>query len=214
MEGKPAVNRKNSRESGKQSRIGRICRETSTIALARSPQQLRAAFLRWSLVTVPAVVALGFLSSLVSGSTADNPWFQALVKPDIYPPPQTFGIVWTVLYVMMGLALAMLATANGARGRGLAIAVFLVQLVMNLAWSPLFFGQYRISAALYLLYALDVAVLLTVVLSARVRPLAGLLLAPYLVWVLFATVLNWQILQLNPGADGPAAVAEGQKIQL
>ncbi|MDE2406123.1 MAG: tryptophan-rich sensory protein [Sphingomonadales bacterium] len=179
-----------------------------------SSQQLRAAFLRWSLVTVPAILALGFLSGVVAGSTAENPWFQALVKPGIYPPPQTFGIVWSILYLLMGLALAMLITAHGARGRGAAIAAFAVQLVLNLAWSPLFFGAYRISAALYLLLAIDVTVLLTVVLAARVRPRAALLLLPYLAWVLFATVLNWQILKLNPEADGVPAVAEGQKIQL
>ncbi|MBU6269273.1 MAG: tryptophan-rich sensory protein [Sphingomonadales bacterium] len=179
-----------------------------------SPQQLRAAFLRWSLVTVPAVLALGFLSGFVAGSAADNPWFQALAKPGTYPPPATFGVVWTVLYVLMGLALAMLITAQGARGRGLAIAAFVVQLLVNLAWSPLFFGMYRISAALYLLLALDVLVMLTVVLSARVRPRAAWLLAPYLAWVLFATLLNWQILQLNPDADGAPPVARGATLQL
>lgn len=167
-----------------------------------SPRQLRAALLRWSLVTVPAVVLLGLVSGAVAGSGANNPWFASLVKPGLYPPPQTFGIVWSVLYVLMGLALAMLITAQGARGRGLAIGVFGAQLLMNLAWSPLFFAMYRISAALTLLFALDLAVVLTLVLAARVRPLAGLLLAPYLAWVLFATLLNWQILKLNPDADG------------
>ena len=179
-----------------------------------SPGQLRAAFLRWSLVTVPAIVALGFLSGLVAGSAADNPWFQALVKPGLYPPPQTFGIVWTVLYVLMGVALAMLITAHGARGRGLAIAVFVVQFLVNLAWSPLFFGQFQIRAALYLLFVLDALVLLTVILTARVRPNASWLLAPYLAWVLFATLLNWQILKLNPDADGAPPVAQGATLQL
>ena len=179
-----------------------------------SPQQLRAAFLRWSLVTVPAILLLGFLSGAVAGSAANNPWFAALAKPGLYPPPQTFGIVWSVLYVAMGLALATLLTANGARGRAPAIAAFAVQLLLNLAWSPLFFAMHRISAALGLLGVLDLVLLAALVLAARVRPLAALLLAPYFAWVLFATLLNWQILQANPGADARAEPNAVVRVQL
>ena len=93
-------------------------------------------------------------------------------------------------------------TAPGARGRGLAVAVFVLQLALNLAWSPLFFGAHQISGALMLIGGLDVLVLLCVALFARVRPMAAVLLLPYLGWALFATVLNWQFLTLNPGADG------------
>jgi len=174
-----------------------------------SPSQLRASFLRWSLVTVPGIVLLGFLSGVVAGSTADNPWFSALIKPGTYPPPQTFGIVWTLLYAMMGLALALLITARGAGGRGLAIGLFIVQLGLNLAWSPVFFAMNRISAALGVLLVLDAVLLATVIMAWRVRPRAGLLLVPYLCWCLFATLLNWQILQLNPDADGPVVVKTG-----
>ena len=71
-----------------------------------SSGQLRASLLRWSLFTVPLVVALGFLSGQAAGSGPGNPWFLDLVKPAIYPPPAAFGIVWSILYVMMGFALA------------------------------------------------------------------------------------------------------------
>lgn len=165
-----------------------------------SPRQLRAALLRWVIVLVPGMVLLGYLSAVGSGSGAQSPWFAALVKPGIYPPPATFGIVWTVLYVMMGLALAIIITAAGARGRGLAIGVFTLQLVLNLAWSPVFFAAHQMGAALVLLGLIDVAVLATIVLFSRVRPLAAVLLAPYLAWVLFATLLNWQFWQMNPQA--------------
>lgn len=167
-----------------------------------SPSQLRASLLRWSLFTVPGVLLLGFFSGAVAGSTATNPWFADLVKPTLYPAPATFGIVWSLLYVLMGLALAMVITARGAAGRGLAIGLFVVQLLLNLAWSPLFFGAHEITAALGLLVVLDLAVLATVAAFNRVRPLAAALLLPYLAWVLFATVLNWQFLQANPDADG------------
>lgn len=170
-------------------------------ALASSGQ-LRAAFLRWALFLVPGIVLLGFISGALGGTGPGDPWFDGLVKPAIYPPPATFGIVWTVLYVLMGLALALIATAWGARGRRLAIGLFVIQLALNLAWSPLFFGAHQITAALFLLVAIDLAVFLTVVAFYRVRPRAALLLLPYLAWVLFATVLNWQFLSLNPGADG------------
>jgi len=167
-----------------------------------SSGQLRASLLRWSLVCVPLVVLLGFVSGKLGGSGPDNPWFAALEKPAIYPPPATFGIVWTVLYLMIGFALAMVCAARGASGRGAAIAVFVVQLALNLAWTPLFFALHEMTKALYLLIALDIAVLVTVLLFWRVRRGAALLLLPYLAWVCFATALNWQFLQLNPDADG------------
>ncbi len=167
-----------------------------------STAQLRAAFLRWALVLVPGIVLLGFVSGVVAGSGPNNPWFNALAKPDIYPPPATFGIVWSILYVMMGLALTMVVTAWGAEGRRLAVLAFAVQLALNLAWTPLFFAMHRISAALVLLGLLDVALAFTVLVFARVRRRAAWLLVPYLLWTLFATALNWQFLALNPGADG------------
>ena len=173
-----------------------------------STGQLRASFLRWALVLVPGVVLLGFVSGRMAQSGPGNPWFAALIKPDIYPPPAAFGIVWTILYVVMGLATAMIVTARGAPGRGLALGVFAIQLLLNLCWSPLFFGMEQITYALYLLFAIDVAVLLTLVLYWRVRPLAGAMLLPYMAWVLFATLLNWQFLAANPGADGPLGGGE------
>lgn len=166
-----------------------------------SPAQLRASFIRWALVLVPGIVLLGAISGTAGGG-ANTPWFAALVKPAIYPPPATFGIVWTILYVLMGFALALVVTARGARGRRLAIGVFALQLALNLAWTPLFFGAHQITGALILLLVIDVAVLATLVLFWRVRPLAGMLLVPYLAWVLFAAVLNWQFLEANPNADG------------
>ncbi len=168
------------------------------------PGQLRAALLRWALVLVPGLLMLGFVSGMVAGSGPGNPWFDDLVKPAIYPPPAAFGIVWSILYVMMGLAAAMIASARGAPGRGLAIAVFAAQFAANLAWTPLFFGAHQISAALVLLVAIDVLVIATIVLFRKIRPLAAWLLVPYLAWILFASLLNYEFLRTNPDADGRA----------
>ena len=162
-----------------------------------SPSQLRASLIRWALFIVPTVMLLGFLSGQVSGSSADSPWFQALEKPALFPPPATFGIVWTVLYFMMGLAFAMVCAAWGSRLRKWAIIAFIVQLAINLAWSPTFFAAHRIEQALWVIVALDVALIVTVVLFFRVRKWAGALLLPYLAWALFATVLNYDIWRLN-----------------
>ena len=164
--------------------------------------QLRASFLRWALLIVPAILLLGFLSGRLSQSGPGNPWFDDLVKPAIYPPPAAFGIVWSILYVMMGLALAMIAAARRAPGRGLAIAVFAVQFAVNLAWTPLFFGAHQITGALVLIAVMDVLVIFTIVLFRKIRPLAAWLLLPYLAWILFATALNYQFLRANPDADG------------
>lgn len=167
-----------------------------------SSAQLRSELLRWALVFVPGILLLGFISGRIAQSGPANPWFASLVKPALYPPPAAFGIVWTVLYVMIGLALAIVVAARGAPGRKWAIVAFVVQLVLNLAWTPLFFGARQIEAALMLIVALDLVVIATIALFWRVRPVAGLLLVPYLAWIVFATYLTWEFRIANPTADG------------
>ncbi|TZG27577.1 TspO/MBR family protein [Sphingomonas montanisoli] len=179
-----------------------------------SPGQLRLSYLRWALVTVPSIVLLGILSGRVSQSGYGNPWFDALVKPAIMPPGWAFGLAWTILYVLMGLAFAMILNARRAKGRGLAITLFLIQLVMNLAWSPLFFAAHQVTAALGLIVALA---LLNVVVAAvfwRIRPVAGLLFVPYILWLGFATGLNYQIHVLNPDAERLAPGSSDTQISL
>lgn len=179
-----------------------------------SPAQLRASLFRWALFVVPTVMLLGFLSGKLSGSSADSPWFEALAKPATYPPPLVFPIVWTTLYGLIGFALALVCTAWGARARGLAIMLFVLQLGLNLAWSPVFFALHQITAALAIVVALDILVLITTVLFFRVRRVAGWLMLPYLGWILFATLLNWQFLELNPDADGREVASPVQRFEL
>ena len=179
-----------------------------------SPAQLRASFFRWALFVVPLVLLLGFLSGQLGGGTADSPWFEGLAKPSTFPPPLAFPLVWTVLYVLMGLALALVCSAWGARWRGPAIAAFVIQLVLNLAWSPVFFGRHEIAMALYVILLLDLLVVATVWLFWKVRRTAAWLMLPYLAWVLFATVLNWQFLQLNPELDGAEVSSAVQRIEI
>ena len=176
--------------------------------------QLRASLLRWSLFTVPACVLLGFLSGFLFQSGPENPWFAMLEKPSIYPPPSLFGIVWTILYAMMGFALALVCAAWGARGRTFAIVLFGVQFVLNMAWTPTFFGAQAITAALVVIVLLDIALLATIVAFWRVRRFAAVLLLPYLAWALFATALNYEFLRLNPDYDAPMPSNAVERIEL
>jgi len=178
------------------------------------PGQLRASLWRWVLVLAPGTLLLGMLSGAFAGSGAGNPWFAALEKPSLYPPPALFGIAWSVLYVLMGVAAAMIVAARGARTRRTALIAFAIQLVLNLAWSPLFFAAHQITLALILLGVLDLAVIVTIVLFRTVRPVAALILLPYLAWILFATLLNWQFLVANPGADGQETSGAVTRVQL
>lgn len=178
-----------------------------------SRSQLRASFLRWALVMVPAVLLLGFLAGQLGGD-ANSAWFQSLDKPAIFPPPVWFGIVWSILYIMLGFVLALVCAAWGARGRTAAIVMFLIQLGVNLAWTPVFFGQHQITSALILIAVLDVLVIITIALVWRVRKLAAVLMLPYLAWILFATLLNYEFLRLNPEADGTQTSGAVQRIEL
>ncbi|MFA7585312.1 MAG: TspO/MBR family protein [Novosphingobium sp.] len=158
-----------------------------------SVAQLRAGFLRWMLFCVPGVLLLGFLSGRSAGLGPDNPWVGTLLVTAIYPVPVVLGIVWVLLYILMGTGLAVVLAARGAPGRGLAIGAFVVQLLLNLVWGPIISAMHQNAPALGLTVGLGLAVVVTLVAFVRVRPLAGLLLVPYVIWVLGVIVLFWQI---------------------
>jgi tryptophan-rich sensory protein len=112
----------------------------------------------------------------------------------------------------MALAFAIVLHARGAKGRGVAITLFLAQLVMNLLWSPLFFRAHQVDNALMLIVALFIVVTITAALFWRIRALAGILLLPYLAWLAFASFLNYEIGRLNPEAE--TLVAPALKTQI
>jgi tryptophan-rich sensory protein len=166
-----------------------------------SKSQLRMSFLRYALFTVPAILLLGTISGRISGSGYGNAWFDALRKPGIMPPGWMFGAAWTILYILLGLALAMILHARGARGRGPALALFFLQLLLNYAWSPIFFAYHRVDAAFWTIAAMILISAVTGLLFWRIRRSAGLLMLPYLAWLCFAATLTWQIGVLNPAAS-------------
>lgn len=176
-----------------------------------SKEQLRASFIRWSLFLVPLIVLLGFVAGRLGGGP-ETVWFQSLVKPEIFPPPAAFGIVWGILYVMIGFALALVVSAWGAFGRGLAIIVFALHFAGNLAWTPVFFGMQNMQGGLYVLIYTAITLLLVIAVFWRVRRLAALMLLPYLGWVLFATLLNYEFIAANP--DGGNAEDSGAAVEV
>ncbi len=166
-----------------------------------SKSQLRMSFLRYALFTVPLVLLLGTVSGRIANSGYGNPWFDALRKPAIMPPGWMFGAAWTILYILLGLALALILHARGARGRGAALGLFVLQLLLNYAWSPIFFAYHEVDLAFWTVLAMIAISAAAAVLFWRIRRSAGLLMLPYIAWLCFAALLTWQIGVLNPGAS-------------
>lgn len=134
----------------------------------------------------------GLLTALGLGG-----WYDSLRKPPWNPPSSAFGPVWTLLYASMALAAWLVWKRSGRAGARVPLALFGLQLALNVAWSGLFFGLRRPDLALLEIVALWLAILATLVAFARVRPLAGWLMAPYLLWVTFAAALNFALWRLN-----------------
>ena len=151
---------------------------------------------------LPGLVAAVLLVNLVGAAPAalggpDTVWFQNLLKPAIYPPPWLFGVVWTILFTLLGVALYLVWRAENAPERRLALGLFAAQMAVNVAWTPTFFKAQNLALALGVIVALLLLVVPTTVAFWRVRRRAGLLLVPYLLWVAFAAVLNYQFLAIN-----------------
>jgi len=157
--------------------------------------------MRWAVVTVPFILLLGFTSARWVPSGSDSSWYRALVKPEMTPPDWAFPAAWTLIYILLGLALAMIIHARGSRLRGPAITVFAVQMVANLIWSPLFFGMHQVFWSLITIGVMFVLALATTLLFGRIRSAAAWLMVPYLAWLVYAGILTYRIAELNPGAE-------------
>lgn len=160
----------------------------------------RRAWWKIAIITVIAIEALGGASGWLSNSGYGNAWFDALQKPSFMPPGYLFGIVWPTLYAMLGVALALIMTEPPSDRRSLALKLFFGQLALNFAWSPIFFAGHDITLAKLVIIGMAVLAAATAILFYRLRPAAGLLMIPYLCWLVFATTLNARIETLNPGA--------------
>jgi tryptophan-rich sensory protein len=151
-----------------------------------------AGLVAW-LIACFIAAAIGAAASIDAG-----PFYAQLARPDWAPPASLFGPVWTGLYLLMGIAAWLVWRVGGFRAARTALTLFLVQLALNALWSWLFFAWHRGGLALADIVVLWAAIAATLVAFWRIRPLAGALLVPYLLWVSFATALNLAVWRLNP----------------
>jgi tryptophan-rich sensory protein len=149
------------------------------------------------LVAVAVPLAIGGLSGFVTARSVDT-WYPTLAKPSFNPPAWVFGPTWTVLYILMGVALFLVWRQGlDTPGVKLAVTLFAVQLALNALWSILFFGMQSPAWAFAEILLLWLAIVATLWAFWRLMPVAGWLLVPYLAWVSFAAVLNGSIWILN-----------------
>jgi len=144
-----------------------------------------------------AAAALGAIASIQAAQ-----FYQQRAHPDWAPPSSVFGPVWTVLYTLMALAAWLVWREKGFYRARAVLTLFLVQLGFNALWSWLFFAWHLGVWALADILLLWVLIFVTMIGFWRVRPVAGILLVPYLLWVSFAVVLNYTVWQLNPDLLG------------
>ena len=157
-----------------------------------STQRQVVGFLAWLAICFIAA-GFGAVASVQAGS-----FYLSLSRPEWAPPASVFGPVWTALYASMAISAWLVWREGGFRHARPALILFLTQLALNALWSWLFFAC-RLGALAFvdvlLLWTLIVA---TLIAFWRIRPLAGALLVPYLLWVSFAAALNYTVWQLNP----------------
>lgn len=144
-------------------------------------------------------LVVSFIPGWVGSRFVPGGWYAALDKPTWTPPGWIFGPVWTLLYIMMGVAAWLVWKRNGFSAAKAALLIFIGQLVLNGLWSWLFFGLHRPGLAFVDIIALWMMIILTIIAFWRQAVPAGVLLLPYLAWVSFASALNFSIWHLNRG---------------
>ena len=138
---------------------------------------------------------LGTVSGLLT-VTGVTSWYATINKPSWNPPNWLFGPVWSILYLLMGASFAIAWHKGGEAGKNM-MKWFLVQFILNLAWSPAFFYFHNIGLALTIIVLMWIAILITIFAAGKVKPVAAWLLVPYISWVSFAMILNSTIYVLN-----------------
>jgi benzodiazapine receptor len=151
----------------------------------------------WSLAGFVAMCLLVEFVSARATSLSVSSWYVDLQKPVWTPPGWVFPIAWTLLYLSMGVAAWMVWQVRSTESVGLALTFFGVQLFLNLLWSMIFFGMRQIGWGLVDISLLWLSIAGTIVAFYSVRPSAALLMIPYLMWVSYATALNFTIWKLN-----------------
>ncbi len=144
-------------------------------------------------------IIIPFISSIIGGfftSASVSTWYVDLVKPSFNPPSWIFGPVWTILYLLMGIALYLVWTGK-AKDKKPAYISFGIQISLNALWSALFFGLQKPLYAFIEIIFLWAAISANIIYFYRINRNAAYLLIPYILWVSFAAVLNFYIFALN-----------------
>ncbi|MGX9355940.1 tryptophan-rich sensory protein TspO [Roseobacteraceae bacterium S113] len=158
----------------------------------------------WLYFAIFLIACMG--AGATGGLFPPGPWYRRLDKPGWTPPDIVFPIVWMTLYLCMSYAGALAAT-QPSEAATLALALWAAQVAFNGLWTPVFFGLQRIKAGMFVLVGLWVLVAATMVALWRVDTLAGMLFAPYLLWVTIAGALNLSVWRRNPeAANAPPPV--------
>ena len=150
-----------------------------------------------SLMTLVVFIVVCLAAGFIGSQFPPGDWYKALEKPSWNPPSFLFAPVWTILYILMGIAAWIVWTRGGKGKRLVPMTIFGVQLAVNALWSYLFFGINRPALAFIDIVVMWVLICATILLFWKTRKSAGLLLIPYLAWVSFATALNFQLWRLN-----------------
>jgi tryptophan-rich sensory protein len=147
-------------------------------------------------------LAVSFTASAIGAIASVNArtFYQQLDRPSWAPPGSIFGPVWTFLFALMGIAAWLIWRERESKQTGAALTIFLVQLMVNALWSWLFFAWKKGSLAIIDVIVLAVLIVATIAMFWRVRPLAAILLVPYLLWVSYAAALTYAVVQRNPEA--------------
>lgn len=128
-------------------------------------------------------------------------WYHSLNQPALHPPDWVFAPVWSFLYILMFVSLFLFLEAEtppeNEGGKAAALVLFIIQLLLNLSWSPVFFGLKNIEAALIILMLLWLFMTSAIIMFFRYSKAAAFLLVPYFLWTSFALYLNYQIFRLN-----------------
>lgn len=148
------------------------------------------------LLCLAVPVAAGGLSALITGK--DMNIYQTVSRPPLSPPGWIFPVMWTILYILMGVSLYIVAESKTSNNeKSSAYRAFAMQLALNFIWSPIFFSLQNFLLAFTVLLAMWVAVLIMLVRFYKINKIAGLLQIPYLLWITFAGYLNLGIYLLN-----------------
>ena len=150
------------------------------------------------LISLLLPLSLGAIAGMFTSQSVPE-WYATLNRPSFNPPNWIFGPVWTTLYILMGISFFLIWKQEASKVRNRAILIFLLQLLLNFAWSFIFFFFNLIGLALVEIILLWISIVMMLVVFYKIKPVASYINIPYLLWVTFATVLNASYYILNRG---------------